>query len=104
MVVDIKFDVEKRETLKQTAKTNLYRMSIFPIEPSLNTKHNTTFQNVHLHEDQLETVMSVLEESNVEIRHNLHDLLSSCQLNSQVSCKLGHEILIYLKTCILSWF
>ena len=41
-------------------------------------------QHVHLHEDQLETVMSVLEESNVEIRHNLHKLLSTCKLSSQV--------------------
>ena len=48
---------------------------------------NANFQNVHLHEDQLETVMSVLEESNVEIRHSLHKLLSSCKLNSQVLLK-----------------
>ena len=97
-------DVDKREMFKQTALTNLYRISIFPIaHPKQQTHNLLLFQNVHLHEDQLETVMSVLEESNVEIRHNLHDLLSSCQLNSQVSSKPSHEMTDFLEI-LVSWF
>eukprot|EP00116_Pleurobrachia_bachei_P004508 sb/3464770/ len=48
------------------------------------TSLQSVSEKVNLREDQLDTVTSVLEESNVEIRHSLHDLLACCKLSSQV--------------------
>ena len=54
--------------------------------------------SIELREDQLETVLGVLDESSLEIRGALHELLSSCHITSSAGLHLTlHALLNNLK-------
>lgn len=49
---------------------------------------------IHFREDQLETVLGVLQESSQEIREALHDLLSTCHIVSMIGLRLAVHALL----------